>query len=282
MSKSFPEIVRSRAKNSLYRFLTSHILYKNEEKDLEKYAFVFAPHPDDEILGCGGTIIRKKRAAADINIFFMTNGEAINSHLISQKRMGQIRVKECLAACRVLGLKKSDLIFLGLKDGELKKNENSAIHKIIEILQHQQPEEIFIPYKKEFHPDHFATNKIVKSALQIYNREVTLYEYPIWFWCHWPWVSRAYAQIASILKLSLTSSFNLLKDFRCSVYIGDVLEHKRSALDQYKSQMTKLIADPSWWTLSDVANGEFLECFFQEYEFFHRARVHRSKTPSDD
>jgi len=248
-----------------------------DEKDLKRAATVFSPHPDDETLGCGGTIIKKKRAGAEVKIFFMTDGRKSHPHLISEKKLKCIRASEALAASQTLGLKKNDVAFLEYEDGELSKNQDSAIHKVIEILRLQQPDEIFIPYKRETFSDHIATNRIVVSALQMYKKKVTIYQYPVWFWNHLPWVSMPMStpkKILSALKQSLISGLSLLKDFRCSVYIGDVLQLKRTTLDQYKSQMTQLYPDPRWQTLGDVSNGEFLECFFQEHEIFHQHILH--------
>lgn len=252
----------------------NRVMSELDEKDLERTATVFSPHPDDETLGCGGTIIKKKRAGAEVKIFFMTDGRKSHSHLISENKLKCIRAGEALAASRMLGLKENDIAFLEYKDGELSKSQGSAIRKVIQILLLQQPDEVFIPCKRETrNSDHLATNRIVASALQMYKRKATVYEYPIWFWYHWPWVRvpmDTSKEILSAFKQSIVSGLSLLKDFRCSVYIGDVLQLKRAALNQYKSQMTRLIRDPRWQTLDDVSDGEFLKCFFQDHEIFHQ------------
>ena len=240
-----------------------------DENDLERSAIVFSPHPDDETLGCGGTIIRKKIAGADVKIIFMADGCRSHRHLIPENKLKFIRTNEALAACKKLGVKKSDTIFLEYEDNKLMKNQNSATSKVLEILIHQEPEEIFIPYHREKHPDHSATNKIVISALEIYQRKLNVFEYPIWFWVHWPWTSLSRNNF-HFWRNSLASGLYLLKEFQCSVKIADVLKLKREALEQHKSQMSRLIPDPGWFILNDVSNGEFLECFFQEHEVFHR------------
>jgi len=244
------------------------------ENDLERSAVVFAPHPDDETLGCGGTIIKKKRAGADVNIVFMTDGRRSHRQFISEDELKAIRANESLAACRMLGVKESDIVFLKFEDGALSRNQDTAIHSVTEILLRQQPEQIFIPYSKEpslWSEDHLATNRIVTSALQIYMNKAVILEYPIWFWWHWPWVSVPIScrwEMLAVLKNSVVSGLRLLRDFRCSVYIGDVLELKRAALDQHRSQMTRLIPDSRWPILGDISGGEFLACFFQEHESF--------------
>lgn len=58
-----------------------------DEKDLERTATVFSPHSDDETLGCGGTIIKKKRAGAKVKIVFIPDGRKSHSHLISEDEL---------------------------------------------------------------------------------------------------------------------------------------------------------------------------------------------------
>jgi LmbE family N-acetylglucosaminyl deacetylase len=258
--------------NQVLRCISSEYL----EKDLAKSAVVFSPHFDDEILGCGGIIIKKERAGSDLKIVFMTDGSKSHSHLIAEDELKTIRASEALAASQSLGLTKDDIFFLDFEEGKLSEYKDSATNKATKILLSQQPDEIFVPYRREpqlWSSDHLTTNKIVMSALKMYRRQVTIYEYPIWFWYNQLWVGAGTDSAKRALSssiLSLISGLNLLKDFRCSIYIGDVLHLKRSALDQYRSQMTRLIADPRWQTLGDVSNGEFLKCFFQEYEIFSR------------
>jgi LmbE family N-acetylglucosaminyl deacetylase len=255
----------------------NHFMSKYAETNLSRSAIVFSPHPDDETLGCGGTIIKKKRSGTDVTIVFMTDGRRSHEHLISGDELKSIRAEEALAASQALGLEENEIVFLEFEDGKLNDNQISAINRVKEILLLQQPNEVFIPYYKEplsWSKDHLATNRIVVSALQIYGKKVFVYEYPIGFWCHWPWIVNV--PISSLwkkmddLKKGLVSGLSLLKDFRCSVCIEDVLELKRVALDQYRSQMTRLIPDPRWSTLSDAWDGEFLECFFQDHEVFRR------------
>lgn len=257
-----------------YRSLMNRLMSECEGSDLARSAIVFSPHPDDETLGCGGTIIRKKKAGADVKIVFMTDGSRSHKRLISEQELKSIRKSEALAATQTLGVEPSAILFLEYKYGELNNSQDEAIPKVAELLQCHQPEEIFLPYHKEAPLDHSATNRLVLSALEICKIKAIVYEYPIWYWRHWPWTSLTgdRREILSVLKDSLASGLglHLLRDFRYSVYIGDVLELKRAALAQHKSQMKQLVPDSRWKTLGDISNGEFLECFFQDYEIFHQ------------
>jgi LmbE family N-acetylglucosaminyl deacetylase len=251
----------------------NRLMSECEGSDLARSAIVFSPHPDDETLGCGGTIIRKKKAGADVKIVFMTDGSRSHKGLISENELKSIRTSEALAAAQMLGVEPHDVFFLEFKDGELDKNQDAATNKVTQIILRYPPNQIFLPYHKEAPQDHSITNQLVVSALKMCRLNATIYEYPIWFWYHWPWVSLPigfHRETLSLLKHSLATGFglSLLCDYRCSVYIGDVLNLKRAALNQHRSQMEKLIPDKNWQTLDSIANGEWLECFFQEYEFF--------------
>jgi LmbE family N-acetylglucosaminyl deacetylase len=242
---------------------------------LAQSAIIFAPHPDDETLGCGGTIVQKKQAGAALKIVFMTDGSQSHSHLIPAEKLKAIRTQEGLAAAQKLGVEAKNVFFLGITDGTLTHHQAIAIEKVKQIILRTLPETIFIPYVQDGVPDHDATNHIVIAALRQCGIPVTVYEYPIWFWRHWPWTvleGKASSPL-SVWREQLANSLRLVQQFSYAVDIHAVLDHKRIALEQHQSQMTRLKPDPRWLTLGDVAQGDFLDCFFQNYEFFRRYRV---------
>uniref|UniRef100_B8HV69 LmbE family protein n=1 Tax=Cyanothece sp. (strain PCC 7425 / ATCC 29141) TaxID=395961 RepID=B8HV69_CYAP4 len=258
--------------NQVYGAVIRSRIDSYEGLDWQRSAIVFAPHPDDETLGCGGTIIRKKQADARVSIVFMTDGSQSHAHLMPPEQLKQRRAGEAIAATQKLGVSQDDLTFLDFRDGALSENFAQATHRVVAILNRLHPQEVFIPYRKDGVSDHDATNRIVLAALTVYDKPITVYEYPIWFWRHYPFtgLSRKPYETKLILKQSWLAGFGtqLLMQFRCAVYIGDCLEQKRAALKEHKTQMEQLFPGTEWQTLADVANGEFLACFFREYELF--------------
>jgi len=87
-----------------------------------KTTLIIAPHPDDEILGTANLIKEKLKSHEKIKIIYLTNGDAMDgkSFKIAQ-RYGQYRKTESIRATQQLGLKKSNLFFLGFPDGYLDK-----------------------------------------------------------------------------------------------------------------------------------------------------------------
>ncbi len=254
------------------RHLYRSLLYRQaQEWDVQQFsrsAIVFSPHQDDETLGCGGTIARKKAAGADIKIVFMTDGSQSHAHLIPGDKLKSIRAHEALAAAQKLGIDENDVIFLEIPDGTLTKNSAIAMQKVTEIILNFLPSEIFIPYYQDGVADHNATNQVVITALKQTQFEAAVYEYPIWFWNSFPWTT-----CEENKRKIISKCLKFLSEFKSSVYIGDVLNTKIAALEQHKSQMIQLIPDSRWLTLKDVSQGEFLACFFQQYELFRHYKI---------
>jgi LmbE family N-acetylglucosaminyl deacetylase len=244
--------------------------------ELGEPCIVFSPHPDDETLGCGGTIVQKRKAGATVTVVFMTDGSASHRSFISEQELRTMRRAEAIAACETLGVDAAHVVFLDFKDGQLGNFRQKAVQKVSAMLRQHASEQIFMPYSNDTTPDHRATHAIVLTALRERKKNAVVYEYPVWFWTHWPWVSVSSSSSSQVIQQamhSLLSWMRLLKDLRCFVPITEVLEQKRTALKQHRSQTTRLLPNSGWPILSDVADGEFLECFFQEHEVFYRYTI---------
>ena len=118
-----------------------------------KRALVFSPHPDDETLGCGGTIALYADKI-DFTVVALSNGEAVD---IPEDNKGELRKKELADAVKILGVR--DIIFLNLPDGRFEENSDQIQKKISEICSRKDPELIFAPSPIDSHPDHRETAK---------------------------------------------------------------------------------------------------------------------------
>lgn len=244
--------------------------------ELAKPALVFSPHPDDESLGCGGTIIKKKQAGASVKIVHMTDGSASHPpRLIPNEELKATRAREALNAAAVLGA--DDVYFLNFKDQTLSASIAPAVERVTDILLNERPEQIFVPYRREpwrEAADHVATTNIVLSALRSYRARgnVTVWEYPVWFWLQWPWVGlkKGLIERRHVAMNSLRLRFGLpaFLELRHAINISDVLEKKLAAISEHKTQTTEFRPDPEWTTLGQILGGQFLERFHFDHEFF--------------
>jgi LmbE family N-acetylglucosaminyl deacetylase len=241
--------------------------------DLGRSAIVFAPHPDDETLGCGGTIVRKLALGAKVEVVFLTDGS--HSHdVIPSKELARIRRAEALKACEVLGIDERRVSFLDLEDGLLAEQEAEALARVGPILKGSEAEEVFVTHREEPSADHAAANRVARRAVQELGRPMTVWEYPIWYWDSWPWISfdqgswrHPWAVTKAVCrgmpKLTLTA-------FNCAVDVSQQLDVKRVALAQHRTQVTRYNDEPSWAILGGLAQGQFLEMLFQPQELFLR------------
>lgn len=249
--------------------------YKTAEEvpagELKRAAILFSPHPDDETLACGGTLIKKRQAGADVHVVYMTDGCRSHHHLMPETQLARTRMAEARMACHVLGLDASAPIFLEHHDGKLISQQSVAIHQVQRLVDRLRPEVIYTPYRLEPPLDHHATHQIVRQALMDLTWSGRIYEYPVWFWHHWPWVPlsrHSFTRTVLAIQQSLRMQTKFIWDFNCAVTISDVLSIKIKALAEYRSQMTRLVANQKWAILGDVAKGDFLKQFSQSKELF--------------
>lgn len=118
-----------------------------------KRALVLAPHPDDEVFGCGGTTAKLAASGTSILQLILTDG-SLGGPMASEELVST-RQAESSAAAKALGIVDTP-VFWGLPDRQLIPNQ--AIWKRLTSLTDSfAPEVIFAPSPLEVHPDHRST-----------------------------------------------------------------------------------------------------------------------------
>jgi LmbE family N-acetylglucosaminyl deacetylase len=136
---------------------------------------VFAPHPDDETFGMGGSLLLAAQQGIATHVVFMTDGaeggEGDKQALIEKRR------SEALEATKILGVGR--VTFLEEPDRGLKFNKRT-LKRVADLLDAVQPASIFFPSVLEFHPDHRVTAHLAWNALQLkQNLNIDAYSYEI-------------------------------------------------------------------------------------------------------
>ncbi|MDH5482953.1 MAG: PIG-L family deacetylase [Candidatus Bathyarchaeota archaeon] len=198
---------------------------------MSKKIIVFAPHPDDETLGCGGTIAKKISEGYEVLVVVITDGRHSFSKGLgidsdpAPEEVKEIRRDEVKRATKILGVQEENLAFLNFVDGTLEESESEVQEKVINILRENTPLEIYFPYEKDCHPDHRATNRIVSNAVNKLGIEPIDYRYMI---------SHKYARVGPLINA-------LLDLFRRNiVYVGvsKYLPLKKAALKEFRSELS--------------------------------------------
>jgi LmbE family N-acetylglucosaminyl deacetylase len=266
------------ATNNQWRRLLDRTMRGRETNDLKRSALVFSPHPDDETLGCGGTIIRKLEHGATVHVAYLTDGAQSHVPLMDSKVVKSMRHLEALDACGELGLSEAHVHFIDLPDGHLAEHGQEAVDNVRELLDTLGPEEVFVTHRDEAPADHRSANSFVRQAVEVSGSVTVIWEYPIWRWNSWPWLGLGEGSwhhpwaVAKAVSKGL-SSLSLLTGCNCAVEVSQVLDRKRAALEMHRSQMVRINGDQNWDVLSDYSDGRFLEMLFQPHEAFRRYMI---------
>jgi LmbE family N-acetylglucosaminyl deacetylase len=238
--------------------------------DLAGDAVVIAPHPDDETLGCGGTVLRKRALGAKVAIIFMTDGAASHHHLVSSQQLAAERELEAREAASVLGVEPDAVHFVQVPDSQLARHVEATLPRVVELLEQYRPAQIYAPFHRDGLADHVAAAIIAERAASAAGVPELL-GFPVWFWNRWPWmrpIPGAFDPPPQRLKKSLVGVYALLSELRVHVEIAEQMPAKAEALACHRSQMQRRDGDPAWLTLADVAGGDFLTRLMRDREVF--------------
>ncbi len=173
MKKIYRNLIPARLKGSIDLF--GHLRMARLEGLGEKRVLVLAPHPDDDIIGCGGTLSLYHERGAEITSVYMTDGRKGNERY-GEEELVAIRKDEAARAAQVIGV--DNLVFLDNRDNELSATE-STVSALLEVIKDFAPEAVFLPFLLDEHPDHMATNRIFLSAIKRLP-EFRCYAYGVW------------------------------------------------------------------------------------------------------
>jgi LmbE family N-acetylglucosaminyl deacetylase len=122
---------------------------------------VIAPHPDDETLGCGGTIALHSRAGDNVCVLIVTDGGSSRAGGLGREEMRWRRHDE--AASAMSALAPVELMQLGLPEGMWPPEELAA--PLSALIARLKPTFIYTTSCVDFHPEHLKVARVVAQAL---------------------------------------------------------------------------------------------------------------------
>jgi LmbE family N-acetylglucosaminyl deacetylase len=146
-----------------------------------KDALVVAPHPDDESLGCGGSLVKHIAAGSRVKIIFLTDGEKGDFECRYGEDYRTLRRASSHKALGILGV--TDYEFWGYADRNLYPAESEVGERLIHVVEGFSPSLIYLTSPFEAHPDHRASFNAVwkirkKIAVPILLYEILMALYP--------------------------------------------------------------------------------------------------------
>lgn len=143
---------------------------------------VIAPHPDDEVLACGGLLAMRAERARKVLIVAVTDGEASHGKEFGQAAdaLAERRRAERLNGLHRLGLQGAPMVRCGLPDGRVGQHEQKLANRLAGLLR--ASDVVIATWRLDGHPDHDASGRA--AAVACTAAGCRLLEAPIWMW-HW-------------------------------------------------------------------------------------------------
>ena len=173
---------------------------------------VISPHPDDESIGCGGTLRRHALRGDKVHVVFLTSGEA-GGHGRPEDETRSIREQEAAVAAKILGL--DGIEFWSQPDGKLRAT-SGVIQRLRRKIRDFRPAVVYVTHEREMHADHRAAVRIVDRA--------------VW-------------RIKPRPKVLMFEVWTPMQDMDHIEDISDVIEEKIAAVRAYRSQCDVLRFD---------------------------------------
>lgn len=194
---------------------------------------VIAPHPDDEVIGVGGTIAKRAASGDEVYVCVVTRGP---KNLFPEDLVEQTR-EECREADAMLGVKET--IFLDFPAVMLETVPRYEFNgKIGEVVQRINPDEVYIPHRGDMQIDHQMVVDAAMVAVRPRGKN-----YP----------KRVYAY--ETLSETGWNIPNTVNEFIPTVYedITEEFEKKIKCMDVFKSQLAPFPAARSIGAIEALA-----------------------------
>lgn len=179
---------------------------------------VIAPHPDDETLGCGGTLLKLKAQGVSIHWLIVTTIDGVNG--FPQERVS-VRRAEIELVQKEYGFDSTHCC--ELPAAELDTIAKATLVSVISsVVQSVQPDTVYVPYRNDVHSDHAAVFDAAMSASKTFRA---------------PWVKSIY-----VYETLSETDFGLRSDdpgFKPNLFedISGHLDRKIDIMSLFESEM---------------------------------------------
>ncbi|HLU39639.1 MAG TPA: PIG-L deacetylase family protein [Planctomycetota bacterium] len=139
---------------------------------------VVAPHLDDEVIPCGGTLLLHARAGSTVHVAFTSDSGGPNPDPEARQRLRAARVHEAEQARGILGYASTESY--DLPDGALVRHEAALRARLAETIRSFSPDQILCPFPGDGHADHQATALAVAGAAYDARFAGEVWAYELW------------------------------------------------------------------------------------------------------
>jgi len=125
---------------------------------------IVSPHPDDETLGAGGTLLKYKKSGAKIFWLNFTDMKEDYGFSSAQVNKRQSVIRKIISGYRVNGFYNFELRPAGLEGYPLR----DLIKRTAAVVREVSPEVVILPFKNDIHSDHRIVFEAVYPCMKVF------------------------------------------------------------------------------------------------------------------
>ena len=156
----------------------AHRLPSTLEKPVRARVLVIAPHADDEVIPCGGTLLLHRQLGSPTRVVFVTDSTAGLSDPEAARQLQCIRREEAARVAEAMRFE--SVVRLDLPDGRLVRHEAPLVKRLIDQIQSFKPDIIYCPFPGDGHADHQACALAVADATVELGWQGQIHAYELW------------------------------------------------------------------------------------------------------
>ena len=204
------------------RFVEHDLIPFTAERMLGEKLLVLAPHPDDEVIGCGGLVALHVREGRRVHVLVATDGGEAERGEVPKQAFTALREAETDAGLAHLGAPPAE--FLRIPDRSLEERTGEFQAALRDRLLQIRPDLLVLPSPIEIHPDHRALSI---AAIELLQRDL---------------------ELSGALALCRVAFMEITQPIRPTtlVDITDVATLKHDAIEKHESQLRQ--RNYSWFS----------------------------------
>lgn len=180
---------------------------------------VIAPHHDDEVIGCGGSICLHKKRGDEVAVVFFTAGWSGVPWVIDRKEAIGLIQMEAISAGKILEV--DNIIELNFEDRNLSSSQ-SILPELVSAIRKIRPNVIYLPHSNDGDSEHRFVNSVGMEAIWIAASD---------------YLPDCGIKMPSVQLILGYEVWQPLNNYNLSVDITACMETKLAAIEAYGSQL---------------------------------------------
>ena len=173
---------------STQRSVNESLLYPSAQVYDWGTTLVVSPHPNHEVLGCGGAMALLRQMGFRVHVLFIGDGSrsSLLESVSDEPNINKEDPTEVYELIEKVGISNDAAVFLNLTQNLVPQRDQPGFEEAVRLclneLEHFQPDTILIPFLGQGDRDVQASWQIVRAAARQCCYPLRIVEYRFWSW----------------------------------------------------------------------------------------------------